>query len=879
MRVELILTTDELRQRFLDFFASKGHKIYPSDTLVPEEDPTLLFTSAGMNQFKQEFLGKPTEFRRRATCQKCLRTDDLDKVGKTDAHHTFFEMLGNFSFGDYFKEEAIAFAWEFVTGKLALPKEKLWISVYTEDEEAYKIWLKMGVASNRIVKLGAKENFWPANAPTDGPNGPCGPCSEIFYDRGGQVGCGRAECSPACDCGRFVETWNLVFTQFERKGENLLEPLPNKNIDTGMGLERMASVLQNVSNNFEIDIFKPVVAQITALAADASNMRACYAIADHIRAVSFAIADGVLPSNDERGYVIRKLIRRAVWHGRALGIKKIFLNKIVPGVCSQMKTAYPELEDRKEDIARVVLAEEKRFHKTLERAMSFAEDIIARLSAEGKLEIPGDIAFKLYDTYGLPFEMLERIVASKNFGLDREGFEKELEFQRKSSRQQAAFAGSVFVGTLSARHKLKPTKFVGAKVYSVKTNIAALFKDEEPVEKAAAGDEIKIVLESTPFYAEAGGQIGDRGVIKNKEVEIEVLNTLKSAQTVLHLGRVLKGAVKAGDKVEAEIDIQRRKNIACNHTATHLLQAALRKVLGSHVRQAGSWVGADRLRFDFTHFQALTEAQIRRVEELVNAEIGDNKKAQILEMPFEKAQKMGALAFFGEKYQEKVRVLKIGDVSLELCGGTHVSSCGEIKKFKITNESSVASGVRRIEAITAAAAAEFLQQRDEELVRLAEEFSVTQDKLPESIDRLLGRIRLLDKKLEKSRLDSFKSNIDDMISQAEEASGVKIIVRQIKSADTKLLRLMTDLLKQKAPHAAVVLGSIVGADKVFIVCSLGRQVQKLDAAKLIRLIAKEVGGSGGGRADFAQAGGKNPSGLNKALAKAQEIIKKELKRQ
>lgn len=872
------MTTDELRQRFLDFFASKDHKIYPSDTLVPEEDPTLLFTSAGMNQFKQEFLGKPTEFRRRATCQKCLRTDDLDKVGKTDAHHTFFEMLGNFSFGDYFKEEAIAFAWEFVTEKLNLPKENLWISVYTEDKEAYKIWLKIGVASNRIVKLGAKENFWPANAPKDGPNGPCGPCSEIFYDRGEQVGCGRAECGPACDCGRFVETWNLVFTQFERKGENLLEPLPNKNIDTGMGLERMASVLQGVPNNFEIDIFKPVVEEIAALAARSPNIRTCYAIADHIRAVSFAIADGVLPSNDERGYVIRKLIRRAVWHGRALGIKKVFLNKIVPTVCSQMKVAYPELEDRKEDIARVVLAEEKRFHKTLGRAEAVAKEmiVITKFRKGEKSKFPGDLAFKLYDTYGVPLELLEDILRVRGAILDRQAFEQELEIRRKISRQQAAFAGSVFVGTLSARHKLKPTKFVGAKVYSVKTNIVALFKDEEPIEQAAAGDEIKIVLESTPFYAEAGGQIGDRGVIKNKEVEIEVLNTLKSAQTILHLGKVVKGAVKAGDKVEAEIDIQRRKNIACNHTATHLLQAALRKVLGSHVRQAGSWVGADRLRFDFTHFQALTEAQIRRVEELVNAEIRDNKKAQVLEMPFEKAQKMGALAFFGEKYQEKVRVLKIGDVSLELCGGTHVSSCGEIKKFKITNESSVASGVRRIEAITSAAAAEFLQQRDEELVRLAEEFSVAQDKLPESIDRLLGRIRVLDKKLEKSRLDSFKSNIDNMISQAEETRGVKIIVRQIKSADTKLLRLMTDLLKQKAPHAAVVLGSVVGAEKVFIVCSLGRQVRKLDAAKLIRPIAKEVGGSGGGRADFAQAGGKNPSGLNKALTRAQEIIRKEL---
>ncbi|MBU3933204.1 MAG: alanine--tRNA ligase [Candidatus Omnitrophica bacterium] len=877
----IALTTDELRQRFLKFFASRGHKIYPGDTLVPKDDPTLLFTPAGMNQFKQEFLGKPTRFRRRATCQRCLRTDDLDKVGKTNFHHTFFEMLGNFSFGDYFKDEAIRLAWEFVTQELSLPKEKLWVSVYKEDEEAYKIWKeKIGLAQEKIVKLGAKENFWPANAPIEGPDGPCGPCSEIFYDQGRQFGCGRPECAPGCDCGRFVETWNLVFTQFERKGENILEPLPEKNIDTGMGLERMAAVLQGKPNNFEIDIFKPIVETIANLAARSPNLRTCYTIADHIRAVTFAISDGVLPSNDERGYVIRKLIRRAVWHGRALGIKKTFLNKIVPAVCRMMKAAYPELEGKREEIAQVVKAEEERFHKTLERAIRFAEDIIAGLKKQRKTQLPGEEAFRLYDTYGLPLEMLENIVSSRGFKLDKKGFERELEFQRKSSRRGAVFEAGVFAANLVSKYRLKPTKFIGDKRYAVKTKVLNLFKDEQPLGQAKAGDELKIVLEATPFYGESGGQVGDTGVIGNKDVEIEVHDTRKAEETIIHIGKVVKGVVKLNDTVKAEIARERRRDIARNHTATHLLQGALRKVLGGHVRQAGSWVGPDRLRFDFTHFQALSERQLQRVEELVNGEIKQNKKLGVSNTSFEQAQEAGALAFFGEKYQERVRVIKAGDISLELCGGTHVCSCGELGPFKIVGESSVASGIRRIEAHSGRKALESLEQEKNQLNEFMQTFGVAQDELPGRIEGLLRRIKELNKKLENSRLENFKSSIDRIIACARQTRGIKIIVQQIKSADMGLLRLMADLLRQKASPSVVVLGSAVAKEKVFIVCALTDELRSrgLDAAKIIRTIALDVGGSGGGRADFAQAGGKDPSGLERALVKAENIIKQELGR-
>ncbi|MBN3038874.1 MAG: alanine--tRNA ligase [Candidatus Omnitrophica bacterium] len=879
------MNTDEIRKRFLDFFASKGHKIYPSDTLVPKDDPTLLFTSAGMNQFKQEFISKPAEFTRRATCQKCLRTGDLDKVGKTSYHHTFFEMLGNFSFGDYFKNEAISFAWEFVTEELKLKKDNLWVSVYLEDQQAYDIWKeKIGLDEARICKFGAKDNFWPSNAPQLGPNGPCGPCSEIFFDQGKDVGCGRSDCNPSCDCGRFVEVWNLVFTQFDRQGENKLAPLANKNIDTGMGLERIAAVMQGASNNFEIDVFKPIAAEIIDLSPvsgedlQPKQISARNAIADHIRAVTFAIADGILPSNDERGYVIRKLIRRAVWHGRSLGIEKPYLYKVVPRVTRMMNAAYPELESKREEIAQVVLAEERRFRKTLERAVEYADQIIAKLKSEGKNKLPGREAFKLYDTYGLPFEMLEILVISRGFELDEDGFNLELEAQRKSSRKTSSMEESVFVDTLVSKYKLKPTKFVGDKVYFATTKVLAIFdQDDQAVEEAKEGDKVKTVLETTPFYGESGGQVGDTGIIKNKEVEVAILDTRKLEHTFIHIGEVLKGKIKVGDIVEPSIELERRKDIARNHTATHLLQWALRKVLGEHVRQSGSWVGPDRLRFDFTHFQALTERELQRVEQLVNDEIRKNTELDVEHMPFEQAQEKGALAFFGEKYQENVRVVAIGEVSMELCGGTHVSSTGEIKLFKIVHESSVASGIRRIEAVTAKAALGLLKKQEEELEQYTRNFQAAPDKLPQRIEELLRSVKELNRRLDKSRLENFKKRIEQIVKDALQIMDATVVTLQVGSADMRLLRSMSDLLREKVRPSVVILGS-VWEDKVQIICAVTKELcaKGLDAARIIRTIAKEVDGSGGGRADFAQAGGRNPRGLNKALGLAQDIVKKEL---
>ncbi|MFC1699320.1 alanine--tRNA ligase [Candidatus Omnitrophota bacterium] len=873
------MRTDELREKFLTFFESKGHKTYPSDTLVPKDDPTLLFTSAGMNQFKQEFLGKATKFRRRASCQRCLRTGDLDRVGKTAYHHTFFEMLGNFSFGDYFKQEAIAWAWEFVTTELKLPQERLWVSVYLEDQEADQIWQdSIGLPADKIVKLGAKDNFWPANAPEEGPNGPCGPCSEIFYDQGQLVGCRESSCSVACDCGRFVEIWNLVFTQFDRQGKDKLVPLPQKNIDTGMGLERTAAVLQGVQTNFEIDIFKPIVEEIVNLAARSPNIQTCYTIADHIRAVTFAIADGVLPSNDDRGYVIRKLIRRAVWHGRALDIKKPFLNKIVPIVARIMQPANPELVKKREEIAQVVKAEEERFHQTLNRAQELAKDIIAGLKEQGKDELPGEQVFRLYDTYGLPLETLEDICEKHGFKLDQQGFKRELELQRDSSRKMSGLDEAVFVGNLASKHKLKATKFIEDKSHSCSAAVLALFREDQPVQQAQAGEEIKIVLDQTCFYGAAGGQIGDLGLIRNKNVQIEIVDAHQVEQTVVHLGKIKQGSIKVGDRIEAEIAGSRRQSIASNHTATHLLQAALRKVLGEHVRQSGSWVGADRLRFDFSHFQALSDRELVRVEQLVNDWVKQKGELEILQMDFAQAKQAGALAFFAEKYQEKVRVVKIKDISLELCGGTHVNSLAEIKRFKIVSESSVASGIRRIEAVTGDQVEQLLGQQKQQLDQFGRVFGAQTDQLPEQIEQLLLKIKELERRLERSRIENFKSRIEQIVSGAQRLNGVELITQKVQSADMKLLRSMTDLLKQKSKNSLIVLGS-VWEEKPILVCAVDNNLRSLglDAAKIIKQIAKDVEGTGGGRADFAQAGGRKVSGLDQALAKVKQIVQEELK--
>ncbi|MDD2654043.1 MAG: alanine--tRNA ligase, partial [Candidatus Omnitrophica bacterium] len=694
------MKADLLRKKFLEFFAGKKHKIVVSDSLVPAGDPTVLFTSAGMNQFKKQFLGQITDFRRAASSQKCLRTDDLDKVGQTPFHHTFFEMLGNFSFGDYFKKEAIAWAWEFLTEWLKIPQDKLWVSVYKEDDEAYQIWLKdIKIGKDKIVKLGDKENFWPSEAKQKGPNGPCGPCSEIFYDYGKDIGCGKKDCDPACSCGRFAEIWNLVFTQFNRKEGGSLEPLPNRNIDTGMGLERLAAVMQGVKSNFETDLFEPIVKEIVKEAGRSPNLKIVYVVADHIRAMSFAILDGVLPSNDNRGYVVRKLIRRGVNNCRQIGIKKAFLYKLVSVVSEVMKEPYPELLDRRENIAAIIKREEESFWNVLKetepKMISSFELFRKELKSTSELaKKVAEFAFELHDTYGYPKEMTQNFAKDNNVPFDEKYFDVLMQEQKQRSKSASSMAGDVFVDA-EIKGDLEATEFVGYETMEEKSKILKIFDQENNEVKTTKGlKTAKIILDKTPFYAESGGQICDKGIIsQDKDAKLEVIDVKKIHQSIIHICSSIKGEFKVGDKVNAEVDIERRLAIARNHTATHLLQAALRKVLGEHVQQQGSLVAEDRLRFDFTHFKQLTKEELSRVEELVNEYIINNDALKVEEKSTTQAKKEGALAFFAEKYADKSRVVKIGAHSKELCGGTHLKATGQIGLFKILSEGSVAQGI------------------------------------------------------------------------------------------------------------------------------------------------------------------------------------------
>jgi alanyl-tRNA synthetase len=718
------MTADILREKFLSFFKAKNHKIVDSDSLVPKDDPTVLFTPAGMNQFKREFLGFDAGFKRAATSQRCLRTDDLDKVGKTSSHHTFFEMLGNFSFGDYFKSDAIAWAWEFLTKELRIDPAKLWVSVYQDDSEAYNIWKdEIHIPVNRIVKLGDKDNFWPAEAKAKGPNGPCGPCSEIFYDFGESIGCGEKICNPACSCGRFVEIWNLVFTQFNRKEDGTLEPLPNKNIDTGMGLERLSAIMQGKRNNFETELFQPVIKEIQRAGTSAlpvskqgrnrveTGTQVEYAVADHLRAVVFSIYDGITPSNEGRGYIVRKIIRKSVMHLRSLGIDKPFLYKLTGQLAEIMRKPYPDLMERANDIAQVILNEENNFIDIL----NSSEALLARIPLNGFAEEIGAIVFKLYDTHGLPSELIEEYLKEqgvKDLAAIAKVVDAKFEEQRQRSKSQSKMKGDVF-DAKGLGIKLNPTKFIGYAKSSAQANILAILNDAKEVDQSRLGESLQIVLEQTPFYAESGGQTGDTGKLSNGENVFEVLNTQKIDNVFLHIGKVISGSFKKGDQVFAQINTQRRLNIAKNHTATHLLQAALRQVLGNHVQQQGSMVAEEKLRFDFTHFKRLTVEEITKIEDLANSFIAGNQAVNCKEMPLKEAKQAGALAFFEEKYGDHVRVVSIGGISKELCGGTHIDDIGKIGLIKIISDSSVASGIRRIEAVTGSFAEQFIKQKEQ----------------------------------------------------------------------------------------------------------------------------------------------------------------------
>ena len=841
------MKVDEIRDRFLRFFKERGHKVYPSDSLVPANDPTLLFTGAGMNQFKEEFMGRVKGARRAATCQKCLRTGDLEKVGKTPDHHTFFEMLGNFSFGDYFKKEAIEWAWEFLTKELGLKESDLWVSVYKEDDEAYKIWKdNIKVPSEKILKLGAKDNFWPADAPSKGPNGPCGPCSEIFY--GGPDG---------------VEVWNLVFTQFDRKDKNRLEPLPNKNIDTGMGLERIARVIQGKNTNFEIDSFEPIIDEIKTLTLTLSPKgrgkgegARINAIADHIRAIVFAIGDGVLPSNEDRGYVIRKLIRKAFWYGRGMGLQGPFLYKIVPAVARVMKGPYPELTEQREDIAQVVLAEEERFGNTLREGLERLDDIRDKSGSSGSLS--GEDAFKLYDTYGFPLELTQEIAESGGMKVDIKGFERCMALQRAKSKETSKIKGAIF-GLKGGGGLRLPDETI-------------FIEDKETIETEilqVSGN--SIFLKETNFYGEKGGQVGDTGVLlKAGKVVADVLGALDVAGRVQHEVKMSKGALlKPGDKITAKIDTSRRENIKKNHTATHLLHNALRQVLGQHVKQSGSLVAPDRLRFDFTHFKALTDEELARIEELVNGNIRKNSPVCAKETTLDKARGEGAIALFGEKYGDTVRMVAVGDYSKELCGGTHVSETKEIGVFKVISESSIASGTRRIEALTGDRAAGKIKGDADLIKEIARELGTTPDEIPKEIGRLNVRLKKFEKEISIISDKFVQKSIDGLLGSAKKIKESDVIISEIKNADMALLRKTADAIKGRFKKPVFILVSEKDG-KVSMVVGVH---SSLDASKILNDIGADFGIRGGGRPGFAQAGGKAGPGVKEILEKAEKVIK------
>jgi len=864
------MKADILRDKFLNFFKSKKHKIVESDSLAPADDPTVLFTPAGMNQFKKEFLGFDCGFKRATTSQRCLRTDDLDKVGKTSVHHTFFEMLGNFSFGDYFKEEAICWAWEFLTKELKISEDKLWVSIYKDDDQAYGIWKdKIKIPAHKIIKLGDKDNFWPAEAKTKGPNGPCGPCSEIFFDFGKNAECENKNCDPTCNCGRFAEIWNLVFTQFNRKEDGNLEPLPNKNIDTGMGLERLAAVMQGKTNNFETDLFQPIINEIEANLTRSSNKALVYAIADHIRAIVFSIYDGVLPSNEGRGYVVRKLIRRSLLHLMALGFQKPFLYKLVSLLAQVMKNPYPDLVLRASAIAEIIIAEEKNFISTLDSSENLLKE---KFSGSPDADLVGRIAFQLYDTYGIPLELTESWLKKHNLKISKSAFDKELGTQKNRSKLQSAMKGDVF--TLKELDLgIKDTKFLGYKDLFSKAKVVKILSGAKEIKKITQGQEGVIILDQTPFYAESGGQVGDTGLISKGKNIFEVLDTKNNGKVILHIGRVKAGSFKKADLVGAQINVERRLAIARNHTATHLLQAALRKVLGNHVKQQGSLVSESRLRFDFTHFKEISKEDLACIEELVNNFSVTNHRLDTKQFTLAQAKKNGALAFFGEKYASKVRMVTVGDVSKELCGGTHLESTGQIGLFKIVQEGSIAAGTRRIEAVTGRVAYKLVKDDQNLLNEVSEILNTSLDSVPVELQKKLSRIKELEKELSTQKMDAAKNSIDSMISSAETIKDIKVITQVLEGADMDLLRKTVDMIKQKVNRAVIALGSKSQDRALLIIAATLDLCDKgLDVSKMIRDVAGVLGGGGGGRKDFAQGSGTSPENFDAAFNKLKGIL-------
>ena len=877
------MKANELRKLFIDYFARHGHKVVPSSSLVPKNDPTLLFTNAGMVQFKGVFLGEDVrEYKRAVTSQKCVRAggkhNDLENVGHTARHHTFFEMLGNFSFGDYFKKEAIEYAWEFLTTVVTLPADKLWVTVYKDDDEAFELWRTVvGIPADRIVRLGEKDNFW-----SMGDTGPCGPCSEILIDQGPELSCGKPGCAVGCDCDRYLEIWNLVFMQYNRDETGKLTPLPKPSIDTGMGLERLSAVVQKVRSNFETDLFQSIIKEVAALAGvpyhkDKQADISYQVIADHLRAMTFLISDGVLPSNEGRGYVLRRILRRASRYAKLIGINKPILYKLTGVVVDEMRDAYPELVDSRDHVAKLVLLEEERFATTLDSGLALLNESVAKLKASGQVMIPGEVLFRLYDTFGFPLDLVADMARDMSFELDEEGYRRAMQEQRVKAR--AAWAGS-------GEEKVKPIYkevaagikkpiFTGYSVLEGTGEVIAIIKGDKRVAEAHEGDEVEIILDQTPFYAESGGQVGDRGEFLGEASKFEVRDTIKPVQDlIVHNGRIKKGTFKISDAVLAKVDTDNRVDIARHHTVTHILHATLRSVLGEHVKQAGSLVSPERLRFDFTHYTALTEREKERIEELVNERIIENHPVDTAVMDIDSAISAGAMALFDEKYGDKVRVVTVKDVSKELCGGTHTRASGDIGMFKIISEAGIAAGVRRIEALAGRRAYQAVKKEEKSLQEIAQLLKVSDPDIVGRVEKLMAQLKDSEKELDRMKHKVQSSQAGVLVEGAKMINGVRVLARRVENMNPKDLRDFGDKLRDNIKSGILALG-LVNDDKVSLIVMVSKDLtSKYHAGNLIKEMATILGGTGGGKPDLAQAGGKDPDKLDAALEAIYEAVKK-----
>jgi alanyl-tRNA synthetase len=872
----------EIRKEYLDFFREKQHLVAPSFSLVPKNDKSLLLIGAGMAPLKRYFTGEATPpSDRMATCQKCIRTGDIENVGKTARHATFFEMLGNFSFGDYFKKEAISWAWEFLTENLELNPESLWVTVYLDDDEAFELWNKMiGIPEERIVRLGKKDNFWELEV------GPSGPCSEIYIDRGEEYGCGHEDCKPGCDCDRFMEVWNLVFTQFDKDEQGVYHPLPNPNIDTGMGLERIASIMENADNIFEIGAIQDILKRVEKISnyEYGNNPKkdvSVRVITDHARAMTFLVSDGVLPSNEGRGYVLRRLIRRASRHGKLLGIKKCFLTEVADVVINSWAVEYKELKEKEEQIKRIIKAEEDKFQETIDQGISILEGYISEIRSNGEKELSGEKAFKLYDTYGFPLDLTKEILNEEQLEVNEQEFNTHMEAQRTRARQAREEVDSGWItGHEKELYNGLDTEFRGYEVTNLVSEITAIIKENSRVDEITSSEEVILILKETPFYGESGGQVGDTGTIEGSNFKGEVIDTKKTKGGLpLHLVKIIEGKVQVGEKVVASVDESRRNSIRRNHSATHLLHKALKEVLGNHVNQAGSIVLPNRLRFDFTHFEPISSENLKKIERRVNDKILDALDVATIETSLTNAQKMGAVGLFEDKYKDEVRIIKMGDYSQELCGGTHVRNTSNIGLFKIISESGIAAGVRRIEAITGISVYEHINQLEIESEELSMILKTNRSNLLEKAKSITEEIREKDKEIEKLNNKLSKNIAEDILNSKKNVEGIDLITFKVKDLDMGSLRNLGDEIRNKLGSGIIVLASVL-EDKLSFVTMVTKDVNEkgLLAGNIIKEVAKVAGGSGGGRPDMAQAGGKDIYKIDEALALVEKLVREQIKK-